>query len=67
MGLPRDFGTVLKGGRAGQKEAVRLFEIMELNPFYDRDNQTARPSTIIIAHLTGVAYSVKSVGVQRCK
>ena len=54
MGLPRDFGTVLKGGRAGQKEAVRLFEIMELNPFYDRDNQTVRlAANIIAAHLTG--------------
>ena len=54
MGLPRDFGTVLKGGRAGQKEAVRLFEIMELNPFYDRDNQTVRlAANIITAPLPG--------------
>lgn len=53
-GLPLDFGTVLKGGRAVQKEAVRLFEIVELNPLYDRDNQTARlAATIITAHLTG--------------
>ena len=50
--------------RAGQKEAVRLFEIMELNPPYDRDNQTA---TIIIAYLTGMAHPVKSVGVKSCK
>ena len=41
---------------AGQKEAVRLFEIVELNPLYDRDNQTARlAATIIAAYLTGVA------------
>lgn len=45
---------------AGQKEAVRLFEIVELNPLYDRDNQTARlAATIITAYLTGVAYTGK--------
>ena len=41
---------------AGQTEAVRLFEVVELNPLYDRDNQTARlAATIITAYLTGVA------------
>ncbi|MBD2722655.1 arginase family protein [Hymenobacter armeniacus] len=41
---------------AGQKEAVRLFEVVEFNPHYDRDNQTARLcATIITAYLTGVA------------
>ena len=41
---------------AGQNEAVRLFEVVELNPLYDRDNQTARlAATIITAFLTGVA------------
>ena len=41
---------------AGQNEAVRLFEVVELNPLYDRDNQTARlAATIITAYLTGVA------------
>lgn len=45
---------------AGQKEAVRLFEIVELNPLYDRDNQTARlAATIITAYLTGVPYTGK--------
>ena len=54
MALPLDFGTVLKGGWTGQKEAVRLFEIMELNPFYDRDNQTVRlAANSIAAYLTG--------------
>jgi formimidoylglutamase len=43
---------------AGQQEQVRLFELMELNPLYDRDNQTARlGATIIAAFLTGVAAS----------
>jgi formimidoylglutamase len=43
----------------GQNEAVRLFEVVELNPLYDRDNQTARlAATIITAYLTGVAGSV---------
>ena len=41
---------------AGQNAAVRLFEVVELNPLYDRDNQTARlAATIITAYLTGVA------------
>jgi formimidoylglutamase len=41
---------------AGQKPAVRLFEVVELNPVFDRDNQTARlAATIITAYLTGVA------------
>ena len=46
---------------AGQNEAVRLFEVVELNPLFDRDNQTARlAATIITAYLTGVAVGVKS-------
>lgn len=41
---------------AGKNEAVRLFEVVELNPLFDRDNQTARlAATIITAYLTGVA------------
>ncbi|RYU82849.1 hypothetical protein EWM57_03940 [Hymenobacter persicinus] len=41
---------------AGQKAPVRLFEVVELNPVFDRDNQTARlAATIITAFLTGVA------------
>ncbi|MBF9237918.1 arginase family protein [Hymenobacter sp. BT683] len=41
---------------AGNKDEVRLFEVVELNPLYDRDNQTARlAATIITAYLTGVA------------
>jgi formiminoglutamase/guanidinobutyrase len=45
---------------AGQNEQVRLFEVMELNPHYDRDNQTARlAATIITAYLTGVARQLK--------
>ena len=41
---------------AGQHEHVRLFEVVELNPHYDRDNQTARlAATIVAAYLTGVA------------
>ena len=41
---------------AGKNEQVRLFEVVELNPLYDRDNQTARlAATIITAFLTGVA------------
>ncbi|WP_157781129.1 arginase family protein [Hymenobacter sedentarius] len=44
---------------AGQKEEVRLFEVAELNPLFDRDNQTARlAATIITAFLTGVAAAV---------
>jgi formiminoglutamase/guanidinobutyrase len=40
----------------GKNEAVRLFEVVELNPVFDRDNQTARlAATIITAFLTGVA------------
>ena len=45
---------------AGQQPAVRLFEVVELNPLYDRDNQTARlGATIIAAYLTGVAKALK--------
>ncbi|WP_345070471.1 formimidoylglutamase [Hymenobacter fastidiosus] len=41
---------------AGQNPGVRLFEVVELNPVFDRDNQTARlAATIITAYLTGVA------------
>jgi formimidoylglutamase len=40
----------------GRNEQVRLFEVVELNPLYDRDNQTARlAATIITAYLSGVA------------
>ena len=45
---------------AGSKEEVRLFEVVELNPNYDRDNQTARlAATIITAFLTGIASAKK--------
>ena len=45
---------------AGQHAQVRLFEVVELNPLYDRDNQTARlAATIITAFLTGVAAALK--------
>ncbi|WP_345122879.1 formimidoylglutamase [Hymenobacter antarcticus] len=38
---------------------VRLFEVVELNPLYDRDNQTARlAATVITAFITGVAASL---------
>ena len=48
--------TVETAFLAGQHEQVRLFEVVALNPFYDRDNQIARLVTIIItAYLTGVA------------
>jgi formimidoylglutamase len=41
---------------AGKAVEVRLFEVVELNPVFDRDNQTARlAATIITAYLTGVA------------
>ncbi len=41
---------------AGRHPGVPLFEVVELNPIYDRDNQTARlAATIITAFLTGVA------------
>ena len=41
---------------AGQNAQVRLFEVVELNPVYDRDQQTARlAATLIVAFLTGVA------------
>ena len=41
---------------AGSHEQVRLFEVVELNPLFDRDSQTARlAATIVVAYLTGVA------------
>ncbi|SNC66214.1 formiminoglutamase/guanidinobutyrase [Hymenobacter gelipurpurascens] len=41
---------------AGKHADVRLFEVVELNPVFDRDNQTARlGATIITAYLTGLA------------
>ncbi|OGX88549.1 arginase family protein [Hymenobacter glacialis] len=41
---------------AGENEQVRLFEVMEFNPVYDRDHQTARlAATVVTAFLTGVA------------
>jgi formiminoglutamase/guanidinobutyrase len=46
---------------AGQAAEVRLFEVVELNPIFDRDNQTARlAATIIAAYLTGVAASLSA-------
>lgn len=46
--------------QAGQQEQVRLFEVVEMNPLYDRDNQTARlGATIIAAFLTGVAAAAR--------
>jgi len=48
------FGAGEFQGAEGQQ--VRLFEVVELNPVFDRDNQTARlAATIITAYLTGVA------------
>ncbi|WP_035568117.1 arginase family protein [Hymenobacter sp. IS2118] len=45
---------------AGNAPEVRLFELVELNPLYDRDNQTARlAATIITAYLTGIAARTK--------
>ncbi|QNH61060.1 arginase family protein [Hymenobacter sediminicola] len=45
---------------AGQKSEVRLFEVVEFNPVFDRDNQTARlAATILAAYLTGVAASLQ--------
>lgn len=45
---------------AGQKLEVRLFEVVEFNPVFDRDNQTARlAATILAAYLTGVAASLR--------
>ena len=86
VGLPLDFGTVLKGGRAGayalavsapsadgftprqaveaaflagRQQQVRPFEVVEINPLYDRDNQKVRlAATIITAFITGVAASL---------
>jgi formimidoylglutamase len=41
---------------AGRHAEVRLFEVVELNPVFDRDNQTARlAATIVTAFLTGLA------------
>ncbi|GAB3237494.1 agmatinase [Hymenobacter seoulensis] len=41
---------------AGKEPEVLLFEVVEFNPVFDRDNQTARlAATIITAYLTGVA------------
>ena len=45
---------------SGQQAQVRLFEVVELNPLFDRDNQTARlAATIATAYLTGVAALLK--------
>ena len=45
---------------SGQQAQVRLFEVVELNPLFDRDNQTARlAATIVTAYLTGVAALLK--------
>lgn len=41
---------------AGKEPDVLLFEVVEFNPLFDRDNQTARlAATIVAAYLTGVA------------
>ncbi|WP_400191473.1 arginase family protein [Hymenobacter sp. B81] len=41
---------------AGKHESVRLFEVVEFNPVYDRDAMTARlGATIVTAFLTGLA------------
>ncbi|KUG07227.1 arginase family protein [Solirubrum puertoriconensis] len=41
---------------AGRHTEVRLFEVVEFNPVFDRDFQTARlAATVITAFLTGVA------------
>ncbi|NVO32175.1 arginase family protein [Hymenobacter lapidiphilus] len=45
--------------RSLSQQPVRLFEVVELNPFFDRDQQTARlAATIVAAYLTGVAASL---------
>ena len=45
---------------SGQQAHVCLFEVVELNPLFDRDNQTARlAATIVTAYLTGVAALLK--------
>ncbi|MBD2767703.1 formimidoylglutamase [Hymenobacter sp. BT664] len=47
----------------GKNESVCLFEVVELNPVFDRDNQTARlAATLIAAFLTGAASAVASRG-----
>ncbi|MCB2378985.1 formimidoylglutamase [Hymenobacter sp. BT635] len=44
---------------AGRHAGVRLFEVVELNPVFDRDNQTARlAATIITAFITGAAKEI---------
>jgi formiminoglutamase/guanidinobutyrase len=51
---------------AGQTADVRLFEVVELNPLFDRDHQTARlAATIIAAFLTGLASTATSHGADR--
>lgn len=51
---------------AGKNEQVRLFEVMELNPVYDRDNQTARlAATVVTAFLTGLAAASAGRGAGR--
>jgi len=51
---------------AGKTAAVRLFEVVELNPVFDRDHQTARlAATIITAFLTGLASDLTSRGAGR--
>ncbi|MDU0371462.1 formimidoylglutamase [Hymenobacter endophyticus] len=46
---------------AGKEPDVLLFEVVEFNPLYDRDNQTARlAATIVAAYLTGVAAGLES-------
>ena len=46
---------------AGREPEVLLFELVELNPLFDRDNQTARlAASILTAYLTGVAAALES-------
>ncbi|MBB4601142.1 formiminoglutamase/guanidinobutyrase [Hymenobacter luteus] len=46
---------------AGKEPEVLLFELMELNPLFDRDNQTARlAATILTAYLTGIAATLSA-------
>ena len=48
---------------SARQKPVRLFEVVELNPLYDRDNQTARlAAATITAFLTGVARALVGRG-----
>ncbi|GAA4380552.1 formimidoylglutamase [Hymenobacter koreensis] len=46
---------------AGTHASVRLFEVVEFNPVYDRDFMTARlAATIVTAYLTGLAAQLRA-------